>query len=138
MNTADPMNDQNDLGCLRIDISDYLMDDGANDTLLQPRIGQGISPDSLEISRERGERSWIGERGGIGGIMGSDFAFNLRHTRERFVPTSLQFASHKPVGRVGSVVLPEGAIGCIARRLEIALECLAHLIPSLGGLFLGG
>jgi len=25
------------------------MNDGANDTLLQPRIGRGISPDSLEM-----------------------------------------------------------------------------------------
>ena len=39
MNTADPMDKQNDLGRLRIDIGDYLMDDGANDALLQPRIG---------------------------------------------------------------------------------------------------
>jgi hypothetical protein len=49
VNAADPMDDQNDLGCLRIDISDYLMNEGTNDALLQPRIGRGISPDSLEI-----------------------------------------------------------------------------------------
>jgi hypothetical protein len=54
VNAVDPMDDQNDLGCLRIDISDHLMDDGANDALLQPRIGLGISPDSLEIRRESG------------------------------------------------------------------------------------
>ena len=96
---------------IRIDISDYLMNDGANDALLQPRIGRGISPDSLEIRRERGERSWVGDRGGIGGIMGGDFAFDLRHARERLIPTRLQFASHQPIGGVGSVVLPEGAIG---------------------------
>ena len=34
--------------------------------------------------------------------------------------------------------MPEGTIGCIARRFEIALECFAHLIPPLVGLFLGG
>jgi hypothetical protein len=56
----------------------------------------------------------IGDGGGIGGIMGSDFAFDLRHMRERLIPTSFQFASHQPIGRVRSVVLPEGAIGCIA------------------------
>jgi hypothetical protein len=38
MNTADPMNEENDLGRLRIDIGDHLMDDGADDTLLQPCI----------------------------------------------------------------------------------------------------
>ena len=70
--------------------------------------------------------------------MGGDFAFDLCHANQRFVPARLQFAGDQPIGRVGGVVLPEGAIGCIARRLEIALECLAHLIPPLGGLFLGG
>jgi hypothetical protein len=70
--------------------------------------------------------------------MGGDFAFDLRHARERLIPTCLQFASHQPIGGVGSVVLPEGAIGCIACRLEIALECFANLIAPAGGFFLGG
>jgi hypothetical protein len=39
MNATDPMNDQNDLGRLRIDIGDHLMNDGADDPLLQARIG---------------------------------------------------------------------------------------------------
>src|SRR6516225_10218331 len=42
-----------------------------------------------------------------------------------------------PVGRVGSVVLPEGPIGCIARRFEITPERLTHLVPSLARLLLG-
>jgi len=37
--------------------------------------------------------------------------------------------------RIGGVVLPEGTIGGIARRFEIALECFAHLIPPLVGFF---
>jgi hypothetical protein len=114
------------------------MDDGADDTLLQPRLSRGGGPYSLEVSGERGERRRIGDGRGIGGIMGSDLAFDFRHTRERLVPARLQFAGHQPIGRVGSIVLPKGAIGCIARRFEIALECFAHLIPPLVGLFLGG
>src|SRR5208337_2405162 len=35
-------------------------------------------------------------------------------------------------------VLSEGAIGCVARRFQIALECFAHLIAPLAGLSLGG
>ena len=38
MDTADPMDKQNDLGRLRIDVGDDLMDDGANDPLLKRRI----------------------------------------------------------------------------------------------------
>src|SRR5262249_9502022 len=34
-------------------------------------------------------------------------------------------------------VLPEGPIGCIARRFEITPERLTHLVPSLARLLLG-
>ena len=30
--------------------------------------------------------------------------------------------------------MSEGAIGCVARRFQIALECFAHLIARLAGL----
>src|SRR5262249_21127978 len=63
--------------------------------------------------------------------------FDLRHAGERLVPSRLQFASHQSVGRVGSVVLPEGAIGCVARRFEITPERLTHLVPLLPRLLLG-
>jgi hypothetical protein len=35
---ADPVNDKNDLGSFLIDVGDHLMDDGADDALLEPRI----------------------------------------------------------------------------------------------------
>ena len=70
--------------------------------------------------------------------MGGDFAFDLGHTRERLVPARLEFAGHQPIGRIGGIVLAEGAIGCVARRFEIALEGFAHLVPLLAGLCLGG
>ena len=114
------------------------MDNDADNTLLQPCISRRGVPDDLEICGERRERCRIDGRRDLGSIMGGDFAFDLRHACECFVPAPFQFASHQPVGRVGSVVLPEGTIGCIARRFQIARECFAHLIPPLVGLFLGG
>src|SRR5215510_15033423 len=72
-----------------------------------------------------------------GGVMGGNLGFGLRHASERLVPSRLQFASHQSVCRVGSVVLPEGAIGCIARRFEITPERLTHLVPLLPRLLLG-
>src|SRR5262245_53327747 len=53
---ANPMDEQNDLGCIDIDIGNHLMDHGADDALLQPRIGRGGGPNALEIGCERGER----------------------------------------------------------------------------------
>ena len=137
MSAADPVDDQNDLSRLLIDIGDHLMDYGSDDTLLQPRISRGGGPDGLEVCSEHGKRCRIGDGRGLLGFMDDDLAFDLRHARERRVPARLQFAGHQPVGWVGGVVLPEGAIGCIARCLEIALECFAYLIPQLVGFFLG-
>ena len=65
--------------------------------------------------------------------MSGNLALDLRHMRQRLVPARFQFASDQSVGRIGGIVLAEGAIGGIARRLEIAVERLAHLIPPLAG-----
>ena len=70
--------------------------------------------------------------------MSSYLAVNLRNMRERLVPARLQFASDQPIGRIGGVVLPEGAVGSIARRFEIAMKGLAHLIAALARLLLRG
>jgi len=80
---------------------------------------------------ERGERCRIGDGSDLGGIMGGDLVFDLRH------PARLQFAGHQPIGRVGGIVLAEGAIGCIARRFEITPERLTHLVTLLPRLLLG-
>src|SRR5262249_20862258 len=45
---ANPMDEQNDLGCIGIDIGNHLMDHGADDALLQPCIGRGGGPNALE------------------------------------------------------------------------------------------
>ena len=70
--------------------------------------------------------------------MRRDLALNLRDVRERFGPARFQFASHQPVGGISSVILTEGAIGSIARRIKIAQKRLAHLIAPLASLPFGG
>src|SRR6516165_9383771 len=44
---------------------------------------------------------------------------------ERLVLARLQFADHKPIGRIGGIVLTEGPIDGKARRFKIALERIA-------------
>src|SRR5512145_2374524 len=66
-----------------------------------------------------------------------DLGLDLRHMRERPVPARLQFARDQPIGWIGSIVLPEGAVCGVARRFEVAAEGLAHLIPPLARLLLG-
>ncbi|MGA7308862.1 MAG: hypothetical protein WBX05_07925 [Pseudolabrys sp.] len=50
VHAADPVNDENDLGV--VDIGHHLMDYGAHDALLQPRIGRRCEPDGLEVRRQ--------------------------------------------------------------------------------------
>ena len=47
----------------------------------------------IKVRRERGKRCRIGDRRGLDSIMGGDFAFDLRHARECFVPARFQFAA---------------------------------------------
>ena len=61
--------------------------------------------------------------------MSGYLALHLGHARERPVPARFKLARHQSVGGIGGVILPEGAVGGIARRFEIATEGLAHLIP---------
>ena len=52
VHAADPVNGENDLGGCVVDIGHHLMDDGAHDALLQPRIGRRCEPDGLEVRRQ--------------------------------------------------------------------------------------
>src|SRR6476660_7342737 len=67
-----------------------------------------------------------------------DLGLDLRCMRERPVPARLQFARDQSIGWIGSIILPEGAIGSVASRFEVAAEGLPHLIPPSARLLLGG
>ena len=66
------------------------------------------------------------------------FDLDLGDATERGVPARFQFARHKAVGRVGGIVLAEGALGRIAGRLQVAQQRCPNLVLSVGGLRLGG
>src|SRR5260370_18337657 len=69
--------------------------------------------------------------------MRGKLALDLRHMDERPVPARFKLARHQPVCGVSGIVLPEGPVGGIARRFEVATERIAPLIPPFPG-FLGG
>src|SRR5258708_35219702 len=69
--------------------------------------------------------------------MRGKLALDLRHMDERPVPARFKLARHQPVCGVSGIELPEGSVGGIARRFEVATERIAHLIPPFPG-FLGG
>ena len=66
--------------------------------------------------------------------MSGDPALHLRDAGERPVPARLKLAGDQPVGRIGGVILPEGAVGGVARCFEITAKSLTHLVPLLRGL----
>ena len=54
MNATGPMDQQDDLGGVIVQIGDNLMNERAHDALLQTRVGLRGRPDSFEIGREFG------------------------------------------------------------------------------------
>jgi hypothetical protein len=54
-------------------------------------------------------------------LMRTDSAFDFGDASERLVPASLEFASDQPIGRVGGVVLSEGAVSRVSRCFKIAV-----------------
>ena len=70
--------------------------------------------------------------------MSRNLALNLGYMRVQFVPARSQLARNQSIGRIDCVILPEGAIGGIARRVQITVEGVAHLIPPLARLLLRG
>jgi hypothetical protein len=55
MHATDPVDNEDDLGRILVDIGDNLLDDGAYDALLEPRICRRSILDGLEIGRQSGE-----------------------------------------------------------------------------------
>ena len=55
MNATGPMDQQDDLGGVIVDVGDNLMNESAHDALLQPRVGLRGRPDGLQIGREFGD-----------------------------------------------------------------------------------
>jgi hypothetical protein len=67
-----------------------------------------------------------------------NFAVNLGHMRERLVPTRFQLVRNQPISRIDCIILPEGSISGIARRLQITVKGIAYLIPPVALFDLGG
>ena len=51
-----PVDGQDDLGCIVVEVGDGLMDDGAHDALLETRVARRRRPDGLQILRQLGEK----------------------------------------------------------------------------------
>ena len=89
------MDDQNDLGRLGIDIGDHLMDNSADDTLLQPRISRGGGPESLEVRSECASDAGSA----TGAILAASWAAILSSTSATRASFSAAPVAHQPPGR---------------------------------------
>ena len=61
-------------------------------------------------------------------------AFDICNPDKGPVPSQLQFLRHQPVLRVGSIILAEGAIGCVASRLDLSRQNVTNLIAAMDSL----
>ena len=135
---ADPMQGQHDLGRSVVEIGDGLMDQGAYDALLEPRVCCRGRPDSLEIVGERAERSRSQGRLRRCCIMVGDTTLARGHTGQGTIPPCLELASDEAVLGISRIILPERTFGRIARRLQIADQRLTRFVAPGGRLHLGG
>jgi hypothetical protein len=133
-----PVQGQYDLSRAVVEIGDSFVDEGAYDPFLEPRVRRRGRPDRLEVLGERVERD--GRKGGTGRgrIMVGDARLAGGHADQGAVPARLELAGDKAVLGIGRVILPEGAIGRVARRLEVADQGLARFVALRGRLRLGG
>jgi hypothetical protein len=69
--------------------------------------------------------------------MRGDLALDLADMDERLVPARFQFRRDQAVLGIGSVILPEGPIGCVAGSLQITAERIPDLVTATGCLRLG-
>src|SRR3954471_5831849 len=121
-----------------VEIDDSFVDERAYDPFLEPRIRRRGRPDRLEVLGERVKRDW--RKGGPrrGRIMVGDARLAGGHADQGAVPARLELAGDKAVLGIGRVILPEGAVGRVARRLEVADQGLARFVALRGRLRLGG
>ena len=125
------MDHENNLGRPRVDVGANLVDDGANDAVLEPCVCCWSVPEDSEIIGRIGERNSRNLPRRRGRVMSGDFCLDLGDARERLVPARLQFAGDQSVRGIGGVILAKGAVHREAGRLEIAQQCLADLVAPL-------
>ena len=133
IDAARPMDEQHGLAGILVDIGDHLADHGSDDALLEPGIRRRRGPDGFQIVGQGGEGGgrWLLARRHCRIVFG-DLRLDLGDPGERCVPARLQLRRHQAVGGIGGVVLAEGAVRRIARRLQIAEQHLAGPVASLG------
>ena len=66
-----------------------------------------------------------------------DTLLELDDAGQSAVPACLQLAGDEAVLRIGRVILSEGSISSVPRRLEIAGHGLSRLVKLYGGLCFG-
>ncbi|ACL59661.1 hypothetical protein Mnod_4798 [Methylobacterium nodulans ORS 2060] len=134
---AHPVQRQHDLGPRLVEVSNGLVEDSAHDPLLEPGIRCRCRPDTAQVRGQRLERrrSEGGPRSGR--FVLGDARLASAHSGQSPVPTRLEFAGHQAVLGISGIVLPEGAVGREACRLQVAHHGRAGLVAPRVRLCLG-
>jgi hypothetical protein len=118
MGAAHPVNEEHNLAGSGIDIRNQLLDHGADNALLEPRVSSWGAPDRAQIvgygCQRRRVQGW-----GCHGVVFGDFCFYLSDAQERPVSTRLQFCRHQAVRGIGRVVLAECSVSGVASGFKI-------------------
>jgi hypothetical protein len=130
MDSAFPVDEQNDLAGSIVHVHDDFLEERSDDTLAQ--AGICIGPERLELRRQVEE--FFGRRGG-------DPLFQLHvliepllhglHLSQSPVPPAFEFIGHQVVLRICGIKLALGTARCVSGHFQITLQGRDDLIAFL-------
>jgi hypothetical protein len=115
-----PGNEEEPFPCVGIHIDHDCTNQRPDKPFLEAPIGVGRMPEPFQISGEalkvceRGCALWLALS-----LMGVDPLLEFLDTRSGTIPAPLEFIHHKPMVRVGGIVLLPGPLGVIASGFQI-------------------
>lgn len=100
MNAAHPVHDENDLSLLGIEVGDHFAKELAHDALLRSDVGRRLTPDRLQIERQRHEL--FGARRCFRRRLAHCFSIRLSSSATRSSASSNSAATSRLAGSVAS------------------------------------
>src|SRR5215472_822174 len=120
--SAFPMNHQNDFTGLAIHIRHDLMNQCANDALLQTNIRAGRIPNTVQVRSQLQKfvAAWS-YPAALALNVPIHTCFQFRDLLQSGIPASFQLLRHQTILRVGKIILLLSSLHAIARCLEVSL-----------------
>lgn len=133
MDASRPVDEQDDLCGVIVDIGHHLVHECADDALLQSCVGRRRLPHGAKIVGQGQQRTDL-LRHGLRDyrLMRRDLRLHLGDAFQRAVPAQFELSGHQTIGRIDRVILSASPICCVTGSLEIAKQGISNLVSVRG------